>query len=131
VDPRASLDDVEKKKKFLTLPGLEPRLLGRPAHCQSLCRLRYPGAIHGSKNLLYFKGHTGKMDAMVVQHPPPQPRLSVNKKTKSALREKLCLRSSVGNSIRLLCSFHRQNTSTCYSNSTHESDKRGRRHGVV
>jgi hypothetical protein len=30
VAPRASLDDVEKKK-FLTLPGLELRPLGRPA----------------------------------------------------------------------------------------------------
>jgi hypothetical protein len=30
VDPRASLDDVEKRK-FLTLSGLELRPLGRPA----------------------------------------------------------------------------------------------------
>jgi hypothetical protein len=30
VDPRASLDDVEKRK-FLTLPGLELKPLGRPA----------------------------------------------------------------------------------------------------
>jgi hypothetical protein len=30
VNPRANLDDVEKKK-ILTLPGLELRLLGRPA----------------------------------------------------------------------------------------------------
>jgi hypothetical protein len=29
VDPRARVDDVEKRK-FLTLPGLEPRPLGRP-----------------------------------------------------------------------------------------------------
>jgi hypothetical protein len=29
VDPRAGLDDV--KKKFMTLPGLELRPLGRPA----------------------------------------------------------------------------------------------------
>jgi hypothetical protein len=28
--------------KFLTLPGLELRPLGRPARSQSLCRLRYP-----------------------------------------------------------------------------------------
>jgi hypothetical protein len=41
VDPRAGLDDVEKRK-FLTLPGLELRLLGRPARSQSLYRLRYP-----------------------------------------------------------------------------------------
>jgi hypothetical protein len=30
VDPRAGLDDVEKRR-FLTLPGLELRYLGRPA----------------------------------------------------------------------------------------------------
>jgi hypothetical protein len=30
VNPRAGLDDVEKRK-FLTLPGLELRHLGRPA----------------------------------------------------------------------------------------------------
>jgi hypothetical protein len=29
VDPRAGLDDVERRK-FLTLPGLELRTLGRP-----------------------------------------------------------------------------------------------------
>jgi hypothetical protein len=40
VDPRADLDD--EGKKFLTLPGLEPRPLGRPARSQSLYRLRYP-----------------------------------------------------------------------------------------
>jgi hypothetical protein len=43
VDPRAGLDDVEKSK-FLTLPGLELRPLGRPARSQSLYRLRYPGS---------------------------------------------------------------------------------------
>jgi hypothetical protein len=35
VDPKAGLDDVEKRK-FLTLPGLELRSLGCPAHSQSL-----------------------------------------------------------------------------------------------
>jgi hypothetical protein len=39
--PRAGLDDVERRK-FLTLPGLELRSLGRPARSQSLYRLRYP-----------------------------------------------------------------------------------------
>jgi hypothetical protein len=34
VDPRASLDDVEKRK-FLTLPGLELRPLGRPSVASS------------------------------------------------------------------------------------------------
>jgi hypothetical protein len=40
VDPRAGLDDVEKKN-FLTLPRLELRPLGCPARNQSPCRLRY------------------------------------------------------------------------------------------
>jgi hypothetical protein len=43
VDPRAGLDDVEKRK-ILTLPGLELRPLGRPASRQSLYRLLYPGS---------------------------------------------------------------------------------------
>jgi hypothetical protein len=43
VDPRAGLDDAEKRK-FLTLPGLELRPLSRPARSQTLYRLRCPGA---------------------------------------------------------------------------------------
>jgi hypothetical protein len=43
VNPRAGLDDVEKRK-FLTLPGLELRPLCRPALSQSLYRLSYPGS---------------------------------------------------------------------------------------
>jgi hypothetical protein len=43
VDPGAGLEDVEKRK-FLILPGLELRPLGRPARSQSLYRLRYPGS---------------------------------------------------------------------------------------
>jgi hypothetical protein len=43
VDPRVGLGDVEKRK-FLTLPALELRPLGRPAPNQSLYRLRYPGS---------------------------------------------------------------------------------------
>jgi hypothetical protein len=43
VDPTAGLDDLEKRK-FLTLPGLELRPLGRIAHNQSLYRLRCPGS---------------------------------------------------------------------------------------
>jgi hypothetical protein len=39
---RVGVDEVEKRK-FLTLPGLEFRTLGRPARSQSLYRLRYPG----------------------------------------------------------------------------------------
>jgi hypothetical protein len=47
VDPRASLDDMEKWK-FLPLPGLEPRPLSRPARSQSLYRLRYPGSLEAT-----------------------------------------------------------------------------------
>jgi hypothetical protein len=43
VDPRAGVDDLEKRK-FLTLPGLELRPLSRPARSQSLYRLSYPGS---------------------------------------------------------------------------------------
>jgi hypothetical protein len=41
VDPTAGL--VVVKLKFLSLPGLELRPLGRPTRSQSLYRLRYPG----------------------------------------------------------------------------------------
>jgi hypothetical protein len=41
VDPRVSLDDMEERKS-LTLPGLKFRPVDRPAHSQSLYRLRYP-----------------------------------------------------------------------------------------
>jgi hypothetical protein len=44
VDPRASLDDFEKRT-FLPQPGLELRPLGRPVRSQSLYRLRYPGSL--------------------------------------------------------------------------------------
>jgi hypothetical protein len=44
VDPRAGMGNVEKRK-FLTLPGLQLRSLGRPARSQSLYRLRYPGSL--------------------------------------------------------------------------------------
>jgi hypothetical protein len=40
VGPRASMDDVEKRK-FVTLLGLELSPFGRPARSQSLYRLRY------------------------------------------------------------------------------------------
>jgi hypothetical protein len=43
VDSRAGLEDVEKRK-FLTLPGLELRPLGRPPRSQLLYRLSYPGS---------------------------------------------------------------------------------------
>jgi hypothetical protein len=45
VGPRTGLDEVERRK-FLTLPGLEPRPLGRPARSQSLYQLSYPGSLY-------------------------------------------------------------------------------------
>jgi hypothetical protein len=45
VYPRTGLDDVEKRK-FLTLPGLEIRPLGRPVRNPSLNRLSYPNSSH-------------------------------------------------------------------------------------
>jgi hypothetical protein len=42
LDPRVSLDDVEKRK-FVTPPGLEFRPLGHQTRSQSLYRLRCPG----------------------------------------------------------------------------------------
>jgi hypothetical protein len=43
VGPRAGPGDMEKLQ-FFTLPGLELRLLGRPARSQSLHRLTYSGS---------------------------------------------------------------------------------------
>jgi hypothetical protein len=45
VAPRAGLKDVEKRK-FIILPELELRPLGRPARSQSLYRLSYPGSFN-------------------------------------------------------------------------------------
>jgi hypothetical protein len=44
VEPRAGLDDVEKRK-FLTLPGIELLPLGRPTCTQSLYRLHSSGSL--------------------------------------------------------------------------------------
>jgi hypothetical protein len=41
VGPRAGQDDVEKTK-FFTLPGLEPRLLARPARSRTDCAIPTP-----------------------------------------------------------------------------------------
>jgi hypothetical protein len=43
VNPRAGLDDVEKRK-FFALQGFELQTLGHPARSQSLYRLRYLGS---------------------------------------------------------------------------------------
>jgi hypothetical protein len=59
VGPRAGLDEMEKWK-FLTLPGLELRPLGRPARNQSLYRLRYPGSSRPARSQsLYWLRYPG------------------------------------------------------------------------
>jgi hypothetical protein len=40
---RTGLDAVERRK-ILPLPGLEVRLVGRPARSQSLYRIHHPGS---------------------------------------------------------------------------------------
>jgi hypothetical protein len=42
---RAGLDREARGKILLTLPGIEPRLPGRPFHSQTLHWLNYPGSI--------------------------------------------------------------------------------------
>jgi hypothetical protein len=54
VEPRAGLDDVEKRK-CLTPLGLEVRPFGGPARNQSLHRLRYPGSFEETYRL-YVQG---------------------------------------------------------------------------
>jgi hypothetical protein len=58
-NPRAGLDAVEKRK-FLTLPELELRPLGRPAYSQSLYRLGYPGSWKESIKDRNKKTETGR-----------------------------------------------------------------------
>jgi hypothetical protein len=56
VDPRAGVDDVEKRI-FLTLLGLEHRTLGHPACSQSLYRLRYPQNLFHGVIKEYYSGN--------------------------------------------------------------------------
>jgi hypothetical protein len=64
VDPRAGLDDMEKRK-FLTLPGLELLPLGRPSRSQLLYRLRYPGSIKNSNTItLYLRAELNTRDQL-------------------------------------------------------------------
>jgi hypothetical protein len=60
VNPRASLDVVEKRK-FLTLSGLELRPLDRPARSQSLYKLRYPGSSTKSVAVVIHFLHQNEM----------------------------------------------------------------------
>jgi hypothetical protein len=57
VDPRAGLDDVEKRK-FLTLPRLELRPLGRPTRSLSLYRLLELLSI---QNIYFFRQHKNSL----------------------------------------------------------------------
>jgi hypothetical protein len=50
VGPRTGLDDMEKRK-FLPLPGLELRPLGRPTSSHSLYRVPYPALEYNSIEL--------------------------------------------------------------------------------
>jgi hypothetical protein len=69
VDPRAGLDDVQKRK-FLTLPGLELRPLRRPASSQSLYRLRYTGGFSpGVKRPGLEEDRSVPFSAQVTPHP--------------------------------------------------------------
>jgi hypothetical protein len=70
VDPRAGLDDMEKKK-FLTLPGLELRLLGRPARSQSLYLLRYPGSLHSRIFVENYKSYFSSHPTPMISSPMP------------------------------------------------------------
>jgi hypothetical protein len=62
VSPRDRLDDVEKRK-FLTVLGLEPRTHCRPAHSQSLYRLRY-----NSLNVFIIFLNVGSRNRAVLGH---------------------------------------------------------------
>jgi hypothetical protein len=66
VDPRAGLDDVEKRK-FLILLGLELRPLGRPASSQSLYRLGYPGGLDAVESRIICSCWESNTDSSVVQ----------------------------------------------------------------
>jgi hypothetical protein len=59
VDPRIGLDDMERRK-FLTLRGHKLRPLARPAHSQSLYRLRHPGSLGYVPYYIFNDGHKGR-----------------------------------------------------------------------
>jgi hypothetical protein len=48
---RKGLDDL-KRRKIIYIAGLELRPLGRPARCQSLYRLGYPGSTTAMKLII-------------------------------------------------------------------------------
>jgi hypothetical protein len=79
VEPRAGLDNMEKRK-FLTLPGFKLRPLRRPAHSQSLYRLRYPGSLTFLRNLwkLFRDTHGWRAASCqtLVEFPPTETQIS-------------------------------------------------------
>jgi hypothetical protein len=70
VGPIPGLDVVENRK-FLPLPGLELRRLGRPACSQSLYRLRYPSSFlhpYSESKLCTYDGRPGSIPVLFRQH---------------------------------------------------------------
>jgi hypothetical protein len=66
VDPRVGLEDM-KTSKFLTLPGLELRPLGRPARCQSLYPLSYPGFYEDKTVKYLYSSSASETTGLVTQ----------------------------------------------------------------
>jgi hypothetical protein len=62
MDPRAVLDDMEKRK-FVTLPGLESRPLGQPTRSQSVYRLRYRDSNINLCTSIHKFTHTTQFDS--------------------------------------------------------------------
>jgi hypothetical protein len=73
VNHRAGLDDVEKRK-FLTLPGLELRPLGRPARSQSLSRPKE------HRNCWYNRTNSFLTNPHIGHYKEPVPLTSVSPK---------------------------------------------------
>jgi hypothetical protein len=65
VDPRAGLDDMEKRE-FLTLLGLELRPLGLPTRNQSLYRLLYPGSTTDMSVVIYRFASTDDKSIILI-----------------------------------------------------------------
>jgi hypothetical protein len=67
VGPRTGLNDVEKRR-FLALPRLELRSLGRRARSQSLYRLRYPSFALGILELENIYSHIQIFHYYIIRH---------------------------------------------------------------
>jgi hypothetical protein len=82
VGPRAGMDAAENRK-FLTLPGLELRPLGRPARSQSLYRLRYPDSS--------VITHTDENDLPIIRSFCANITLKLRRETKWDFHRSSCL----------------------------------------